>query len=269
VIFPFRDDPLRNTQWTGTLRVQLDTLASRLATKGRKLILMVYATTLSNTVLPPDVEYVRSLTAIGMQYTAAGTIAGVIQYALPLTPDRPLGTNQSHGTGLGALVFTVRANQATTAGTYAAAVATLRLNAGSTSCRMVLWHTDNRQTSSPSGYHTKQAIVAGTLVWQRDVASEETDWYTSAPVELGSYFVNGSAALTLRLWEKAAVSNYGVTARFDDITLTGCTVSNPAFETTGGWSLSRGGNGAVLGSVYTYDATYSTTVLNAVAQLYQ
>ncbi|HZM77637.1 MAG TPA: hypothetical protein VFC19_18110 [Candidatus Limnocylindrales bacterium] len=269
VIFPYRDDPLRNTQWTGTLRAQLDTVSQRLATKGRKPILMVYATTLSNTVLPPDVAYVRTLTTIGMQYTAAGTIAGVIQYALPLTPGRPLGANQSHGSGLGALVFTVRADQATTAGSYAAAVATVRLNSGSTSCRMVLWHSDNRQTSSPIGYHIKQAIVGGTLVWQRDVASEETAWYTSAPLELAPYFSNGAAALTLRLWEKAGVSNYHVTVRFDDITLTGCSVSNPTFETAGGWTLSRGGNGGVLGSVYTYDPAYSTTVLNAVAQLYQ
>lgn len=272
VIFPYRDDPLRNTQWTATLRGQLDTISARLATKGRKPILMVYATTLSNTMLPPDVAYVRTVTSVGMEYANAGKIAGVIQYALQLLPDRPLGANQSHGAGLGALVFTVRANQATTAGSYASAVATLRLDAGSTSCRMVLWHTDNRQTSSPLGYHLKQAIVAGTLVWQRDVASEETDWYTSSPVELGSYFVNGAAALTLRLWEKAAVTNYNVTARFDDITLTGCSVSNPGFETSGqagGWTLGRGGNGAVLGSVYTYDPVYSTTVLNAVAQLYQ
>jgi hypothetical protein len=62
-----------------------------------------------------------------------------------------------------------------------------------------------------------------------------------------------------------------VIARFDDLTLTGCTVSNPGFETTGPsrLDLSRGGNGAVLGSIYTYDPAYSTTVLNAVAQLYQ
>jgi hypothetical protein len=268
VIMPYRDDPYRNTQWTGTLRGQLDTISARLAPKGRKLILMIYATTLSNTILPPDVEYVRSLTAIGMQYTNAGTIAGVIQYVLPITPDRPLGSNQSHGTGRGALVFTLRPNTATSAGNYAQAVTTVRLNAGSTSCKMIIWHTDDRTTASPLGYHMKQALVAGNLVWQRDVASEDTDWYTSSEKEIAPYMVNGAAALTLRLYEAKGVTNYHVTARFDDIRLTGCSASNQAFETTGGWTFSRGG-GYVLGSIYTYDPVYSTTVFNAVAALYQ
>lgn len=268
LIMPYRDDPYRNTLWTGSLRGQLDNASSLLAAMNRTLILMGYASRLSNTQVTPDVDYVRQVTAVGMEYARAGTIAGVIQYALPLTPDRPQGgdTNIAH-LGNGALVFTVRADQPTSVGDYAAARATLRLNPGSTSCRMYLWHTDNRTTSSPLGYHLKQAIVAGNVVWQRDVASDDTGWYRSSPVEIGGYFVNGAAALTLRLYEAKGVSNYNVVARFDDITLTGCSIDNPGFEGTGGWTVTRGG-GPVLGGLHTYDPVYSTTVFDAVAALY-
>lgn len=269
LIMPYRDDPYRNTLWTESVRSHLDSASALLAAKGRKLILMVYALTLSGTQVPSDVDYVRQVTTVGMEYTRSGRIAGVIQYALPLTPGRPQSgdVNFSHGNGLGALVFTVREDQATSAGSYAAAVATLRLDTGSTSCRMIIWHSDNRDTNSPIGYHAKQALVAGVKVWERDVASEGTDWYTSTPVEVAQHMVNGAAALTIRLYEKAGVANYNVIARVDDIGLSGCSIANPAMESTGGWTFTRGG-GPVLAGQHTYDRAYSTAVLDAVATLY-
>jgi hypothetical protein len=268
VIFPFRDDPNRNTLVSSTLRAQLDQFAARMAAKNRKLILMVYASTLSSTTVPPDVEYVETATTVGMEYMAAGKIAGVIEYALPLTPGRPQNSDVpiSHS-GDSGLLFTVQAEKATAAGDYASASTTVALDAGSTSCRMVLWHTDNRPATSPSGYHQKQAFVGGVQVWTRDVASEDTAWYTTAPVDITSHLTNGSATLLIRLYEKAGVSNYAVTARFDDVTLTGCHISNPTFETAGGWTYARRG-GAVLVGRHTYLADYSSAVLEAVARHY-
>lgn len=268
LILPFRDDPYRNTLWIGNLRPQLDQIVARLANKSRKAILMVYASTLSRTTITPDVEYVHTVTAVGMEYASAGKIAGVIQYALPLTPGRAQsGDERVAHAGSSALVFTVHPDNATTAGDYAAASTTIRLDAGSTSCRMVVWHTDDRPATSPAGYHAKQAIVGGTQVWERDVASEGTDWYTAAPIDLTPRLSRGSATLTLRLYEKKAVTNYPVTARMDDISLTGCHVANPGFEAAGGWSFSRKG-GDVLAGRHTYDPVYSTSVHAAVGALY-
>jgi hypothetical protein len=269
VIMPYRDDPYRNTLWTGTLRSQLDTASAQLARRGRQLILMPYVLRLSLTRVPPDVEYVREVTAVGLEYTRAGRIAGVVQYALNLSPGRPQADDPpvSHGTGRGALMLTVMDNQATSAGDWAAARATIRLDPGSTSCRLSLWHTDDRTTTAPTGYHVKQALVAGTVVWQRDVASEGTDWYTASTVDVTARLVDGAAALVIRLYELNGVSNYGVTARIDDIQLTGCSTANPGFETTGGWTYTRSG-GRVLAGQHTHDPEYSTTVYDTVAALY-
>jgi hypothetical protein len=73
--------------------------------------------------------------------------------------------------------------------------------------------------------------------------------------------------LTLRLYEAKAVADYEVVARFDDVSLTGCHVADPGFETTGGWTFSRG-TGAVNAGQPTYDPAYSTSVLAAVGALY-
>ncbi|GGP52041.1 hypothetical protein [Saccharothrix coeruleofusca] len=267
LILPFNDAPNRNTLWTGSLRGQLDRAIALLAEKNRKLILMVYASTLSNTTVTPDVGYVRAVTAVGVEYTKAGRIAGVIQYALPLTPDVPQNKDVSFAhTGRGGLVFTVHGNTTTQAGDFAAASTTIRLDEGSTSCSMVLWHSDDWEPAT-AGYHMKQALVAGTRVWQRDVASEGTDWYTSAPKDLTPYLTGGSATLTLRLYEAKGVGNYRVVARFDDVLLTGCHIANADFETTGGWTFTRG-NGPVNGGIHISDPVYSSSVHAAVAALY-
>ena len=90
---------------------------------------------------------------------------------------------------------------------------------------------------------------------------------TSAPIDLTSRLTGGPATLTLRLFEAKAVAGYEVVARFDDVSLTGCHVANPDFETTGGWTFTRG-NGDVNAGQHNYDRTYSTSVLIAVGELY-
>ncbi|WP_367129351.1 hypothetical protein [Saccharothrix sp. HUAS TT1] len=267
LILPYNDSPNRNTVWTGSLRGHLDTAVALLAAKSKKLLLMPYAATLSATTVTPDVNYVRTVTAVAIEYMKAGKIAGVVQYALPLTPDLPQAGDVSFAhTGHGGLVFTVHSNTDTQAGDFAAASTAVRLNPGSTSCSMVLWHQDNWGDNTP-GYHMKQALIGGTKVWERDIASEGTDWYTSSPRDLTPYLTNGVGTLTLRLYEAKGVANYRVLVRFDDIRLTGCHIANPDFETTGGWTMTRG-NGPVFGGIHISDPVYSTTVHSTVATLY-
>jgi len=268
LIMPFRDDPNRNTVWTQSLPLQLDRAAQLLGGYGLKVLLMVYAWHLSGTQVFPDVDYVRRATTIGMQYTRSGTIAGVIQYAMPLVPGRGQGgdRNFSHSTGTGALVLTVAGNQPTSAGDYAGVITTVRMDPYSASCRIAFWHADNRGAPSLTGYHMKQVLANGTKVWERDVAGEETDWYREGTIDLSAHFVDGVTRLSLRLSERAGVSNYEVKVRFDDITLYGCSIVNPSFETTTGWTYQR--HGPTVSGQHIYDPIYRTSVFDAVASLY-
>jgi hypothetical protein len=103
----FRDGVYRNTVWTGTLRNHLTTAAALLASRGRKLILMVYALNLSNTEVAPDVDYVRRVTTVGVEYLRQGTIGGIVHFGLYLTPGAPGrgDWNYSYGSGRGALAL--------------------------------------------------------------------------------------------------------------------------------------------------------------------
>ena len=271
LIMPYRDDPYRNTLWTKSLGGQLSTVETLLASHDRKLILMVYARNLSNTQVTPDVDYVRRIATIGMQETRAGTIAGVVQYGIPLIPDRPghLDVNFSHGTGNGAFVLTVREKQKTSAGDWAGAAAHIQLNSGSTSCRLGVWHRDNRGAPTMKfGYHFKQIVVAGRVMWSRDIFNDDTEWHSTS-MDLTPLMTHGTVQLILRLYEKKGVSNLHVRARFDDISLTGCSLvgGNTSFESIGSWRFIRRG-GPVLAGQHIYDPQYSTSVFDMIAQMY-
>jgi hypothetical protein len=287
LIMPFRDDPYRNNLMTDTLDPQLKQALTLLEPTGRELILMVYANPLSSRgatpatrkiTIPPDVDYVRKVTSVGLRYSRAGTIAGVIQYVLPLTPDQPQISDVPARTGKGTAVVTVDGGTATSTGNWAEALTWIALDSGSTSCRMRVWHSDNRRVPSLRGYHFKQVLVAGRKIWERDVARDGTAWYRTRRLEVGPLLARGPARLILRLYEKAGVSNYPVRVRFDDVTLTGChTKGDPGFERRNhAWTYVRRGGpviagvhtGPVLAGHHTYDRTYSTTVFKAVAALY-
>lgn len=266
-IFPFRDEPYTNTMWTASATAQLNTVITNAARTADKVFLMPYASKLSSAVVPPDVNYVKAVTQVGITAMNQGRIPGIVQYNLPLTPGKGNGdTNRAH-TGSGALRFEVEPNTATSAGSFAAASTTVTLNAGSSSCSMVAFNTDTAPDGGTAGYHFKQALANGNLLWERDVATDGTGWYTNSPRDITPYLVNGSATLTFRLYDKKGVSNYGLDVSFDDIALTGCHISNSTFESPSGWTFTRSG-GWVFGSVHRFDADYSSAVHGAVAALF-
>jgi hypothetical protein len=287
LIMPYQDDPYRNNLLTDTLPQQLEDASELLEPRRRELILMVYAHPLSSRgatprtrkiTVPPDVEYVRRATSVGLRYSRAGVIAGVIQYVLPLIPGRPQVSEVSAHSGGSMAVAAVDGGTATSAGNWAGALTRIVLDSRSSKCRMKIWHRDNRTVDSRVGYQVKQVLVAGDTVWQRDVASDGTAWYTSRRLDLTPYLARGQAQLILRLYEKSGVSNYRVSVRFDDISLTGChTTGDPGFESSGSaWTyIRRGGpvidgrqTGPVIAGRHTADPIYSSTVFKAVAELY-
>jgi hypothetical protein len=288
LVMPFRDDPYRNNLMTDTLRDQLTDASQLLARKRRKLILMVYAHPLSDLgevaegvtrqkiTVPPDVDYVRRVTSVGLQYSRAGRIAGVIQYVLPLKAGQAqLGDMTAHS-GRSLAVAAVDGGIETHAGDWAGALTWIALDPGSGSCRMTVWKRDSRTSGSPRGYHVVEVVVAGRVLRQLDVARDGIGWDPSA-FDLTPLLTRGRAQLILRLYEKSAVSNYRVRVRFDDVTLTGCHTRDPGFERGGdAWTYIRrsspsGGDprhGPVIAGRHTPDPDYSTAVFNAVASLY-
>jgi hypothetical protein len=64
-------------------------------------------------------------------------------------------------------------------------------------------------TGSTSGYHFKQVYLAGTLLYEDDVAGDEGGWVSVAATTTPAA---GTQSLYLQIYDKAGVSNFGINA---------------------------------------------------------
>ncbi|GAA4509041.1 MULTISPECIES: hypothetical protein [Nonomuraea] len=272
VIFPFRDSPHRDTSWSWSLSYQVKQLAQRLP--GTDVYVMPYAHPLSHAAQKPTVSYVETITKQALDLVRAGEAAGVIQYKLPLMPrdanwTRP-ATDDLSRTGDGRLSFVVESGTPTKAGMWCGAERTVQLTPGATKRTVTFYHRDGRGSESPAGYHKKQLLVDGKLVWQRDVTADAKDTWTKATIDLTDQLAGRtSAKLQWRLFELKGVTNYFVDVSVDDIALTGIQLSDPGVENAATWTsgLSRNG-GPVYCSAQVYHRDYGADLRERLAGLY-
>lgn len=84
-------------------------------------------------------------------------------------------------------------------------------------------------TSTTAGYHFIQVLIDGAVVVERDVAGGG-DWGALTADVTNALSGKTAATLTLRLYEKRGVGNFGVTVLFDDVSISGTTIQNGDFE---------------------------------------
>lgn len=100
-------------------------------------------------------------------------------------------------------------------------------------------HYDNR-TGGLSGYHFKQVLIDGVVVWDMDVTADAANSWLSASFDVTPYLTGKSSVnLELRLYDKVAVSNYTVDVIWDDIAITNTEILNSGFESNPDWYYSE------------------------------
>ncbi|MGW5363386.1 heparinase II/III domain-containing protein [Actinopolymorpha pittospori] len=82
-----------------------------------------------------------------------------------------------------------------------------------------------------AGYHFVQVLIDGAVVAEQDVAGP-SQWQELTADVTAQLAGKATAVLTLRLISKRGVSNFGVTAMFDDVAITGTSIENGDFEDT-------------------------------------
>ncbi|MEQ7124174.1 heparinase II/III family protein [Actinopolymorpha sp. B11F2] len=86
-------------------------------------------------------------------------------------------------------------------------------------------------TGATAGYHFIQVLIDGEVAVEQDVAGA-TQWREVTADVTGQLAGKTTAVLTLRLISKKGVGNFGVTAMFDDVAISGTTIENADFEDT-------------------------------------
>jgi hypothetical protein len=81
-------------------------------------------------------------------------------------------------------------------------------------------------TGPTAGYHFKQLLVNGKVVWEDDVAGGTNDW-REIEAELSGFGRTGTNSLTVsfRLLDKKGVGNFGVRWRVRDLAVEGLQLS--------------------------------------------
>ncbi|NBE97631.1 hypothetical protein FE391_28425 [Nonomuraea sp. KC401] len=271
VIFPFRDEPHRDTSWTWNLSYQVKQLAQRLP--GTDVYLMPYAHPLSHAAQKPTVAYVEAVTKKGLEHVRTGELSGVLQYKLPFVSrdtgwTRPASDNLAR-TGNGRLSFVVQTKTVTKAGMWCSASRQAQLTPGAGTYGVSFWHGDDRGPDSPAGYHVKQLLLNGKVVWQQDVAANDHAWQR-ATVDLTAELAGAnSAKLEWRLYERKGVTSYFTDVSVDDIVATGLQLSDPGVENAVTWTagLARQG-GPVYCSAQVYHQNYGADLGARIATMY-
>ncbi|WP_049565081.1 hypothetical protein [Nonomuraea sp. SBT364] len=272
VIFPFRDEPHRDTSWMWSLSSQVRQLAERLP--DTDVYLMPYAHPLSRAAQKPTVGYVEAVTKKALQHVRAGDLAGVLQYKLPyLSRDpgwtRPAADNLAR-TGNGRLSFVLQTGTPTTAGTWCSTTRPVSVSSGAARKTVSFWHRDDRGPANPAGYHVKQLLLDDRVVWQQDVTADPAGEWRKATVDLTARLAGASSAkLQWRLYERKGVSSYAVDVGVDDIAVTGLQLADPGVENAATWTptLARRG-GPVYCSAQVYHQNYGADLGARLAKLY-
>jgi hypothetical protein len=120
-------------------------------------------------------------------------------------------------------------NTASTAGDFGQVSQTVSVS-GAAAKTLSFWEDDDFGGTT-SGFHTVQALVDGTVVWQSDVAASGTGLWQHVSVDVSSALAGkSSATLAFRVWDAHAVSNFHVTGFVDDVSGSGFTVADGGFE---------------------------------------
>jgi hypothetical protein len=92
-----------------------------------------------------------------------------------------------------------------------------------------------------SGYHFKQLLINGSVVWEEDVAGGTNDW-REIKVDISQHLRGKSNdTIAFRLLDKKGVSNFGVRWRLKDLRAEGLNLS-ASLETPAQWKLEQHGS---------------------------
>lgn len=236
-VFAFRDDPWHDTQVTTSLRPQLDHALAALAPYQRSLVLMLYASNLSRTPMPPSAQYVTDGLRTGLSYLRDGKLAGVVSYVLRMdgAQESPADFDHVHA-GDGRLSLW---SASSVAGAQGGAAQTVVVDPGAAAHRLTFWVDDNIDRLPRAGAMALQAQLDGTIVWQQDVtATPVFPAWQQVDVDVSSAVAGRtSATLSIRLVDRTNAPSMIVDAGVDDVAGQGVSVPDGGFEAPG-WQLS-------------------------------
>jgi hypothetical protein len=258
-IFPYTV----NFETAEGLDAELTRVAAQLGRHQLQVVLMIYATKISVAAYPPSATYVAAALAVGLERVRRGQILGVTTYALAKTFE-PEDCRFSHH-----LDMTFPSETPTSAGHFVSATQSLHLAPAAGRYQLRFFEQDSYPIGT-AGYHFKQLLVDGRVVWDEDVAGDAALAWTERTVDLTQHVAGKARAdITFRVYDKKGVTNFGIRTSVADIRGEGVSVENPDFATASGWRFAALGPGSARFATESCDPDRQRHVYEAVRETYR
>ncbi|RZQ65565.1 hypothetical protein [Amycolatopsis suaedae] len=255
-----------NTQDPTAVEANLEQILAQTEPRGLGVLFLLYTNRFLDAALPPTENYVAESIRRALPYQRSGRILGIDAYGLPLG-GKPAPTADNRAAhGIGRFNVSLASFVGTRTGDYASAEQRIVVNPHERrhTLRFADFDWYNPTTPAP-GFHTKQVLVDGKVVWESDVADPGGHGYVERTVDLSDALRGKhTALLTLRVFERNGVGNFPLDVGFDDVRGEGFLVLDGGFEQSWAWKI--GGNSrALLGSLDHYAADRPARIRDAVA----
>jgi hypothetical protein len=263
IILAYRDDPYRNTLVWSSEQEQIDYAHTLLRQAHLPLILMVYASRLSNTPASPSVDYVSETTRIAINNIKTGKLAGIVMYCLPKTLGKqPYERTAWHGWGH--LNFSV--DSAAKAGDFIASTQTVYPDSAG---HYTLQFYTKHDGTGKAGDDYRQILIDNQIVWQEDVSQDAAkNRWSKKQVDLTPYLMGKKQAqFTLRLYVEKSKKYLYEQVGFDSLSAQGFSLTNPDFETSQGWTIISRSPG-LIGKIIIDNPYQTEQIFHAVASLF-
>lgn len=243
IVYAYHDQGT-NTQDASWVQPHLDEALKHTAPLGLQVLFLEYTGRHIGSPITPTARYVTDVIEALRPYVADGRIAGIVSYGTPTERLPEVGTNDRARTGTGRLSLSLSDRSATKAGDFAQATQDVRVAPGRSRYDITFSEADQWPDTPGliTGYHLKQLLVDGTVVWESDVVDGAQERYATHTIDVTDQ-VRGksSVAVTFRLFAGKAVGDYPVDVSIDDVDGDGLAVRNGGFEDDSAWVLDHGG----------------------------
>jgi hypothetical protein len=211
---------------------------------GLDVMFLMYANRFVGPQPHPNDRYIDTILGAVRPSIAAGQLKGVVAYGMPMDGTPALNSDADARTGVGRLSLSV--SSSAPAGSTASASQTIVVDPDADRQAVTFWHSDwwARSPNGFGGFHSKQLLVDGQVVWDSDIMDGNIDEWSKTTVDITHALSDKTeATLTFRLAVRRNVFFFPVDVRIDDVVGNGFSVDNRRFERLDGWDLTTTGQG--------------------------
>ncbi|WP_158889854.1 hypothetical protein [Amycolatopsis anabasis] len=255
-----------NTQDPWPIGTNLENILKFTEPRGLGLLFLLYTNRFLDAALPPTETYVAQSIVNALPYMRSGRILGINNYGLPLGDKPAITADNRAAHGIGRFNVSLASFAGTRPGDFAQAEQRMRISPLPGNKYLSFADFDGFYGNlGGSGYHIKQLLVDGTVVWESDVTDPGGHTYQQHTVDLTEALKGKhEATIALRIFDRNGVGDYPLDVGFDDVRGDGIFVVNGGFESEAGWRVT-GNSSALLPSIDLYAADRPARIREAVA----